>query len=110
MISIIFHVISLDKNPKMCTFLVASISDPGGVERVGEEAALVAVHGEALDAADKVCRADLFGAPQVDGLAGAGHSAEVHGVSVEGQCPVIKTLNWYIDAAKFITVLNSQDP
>ena len=79
----------------LCTFLVASVSDPGGVERVGEEAALVAVHGEALDAADEVCRADLFGAPQVDGLAGAGHSAEVHGVSVEGQSPVIKTLDCY---------------
>ena len=55
----------------------------------------MAVHGEALDAADEVCRADLFGAPQVDGLAGAGHSAEVHGVSVEGQSPVIKTLDCY---------------
>ena len=37
-----------------CTYLVASVSDPSGVIRVGEEAALVAVHGEALDAANKV--------------------------------------------------------
>ena len=72
----------------LCTFLVASVSDPGGVERVGEEAALVAVHGEALDAADKVCRADLLGATQIDGLFCAGHPTEVHWISVEGQSPV----------------------
>ena len=70
------------------TCLVASVSDPGGVVRVTEETTLVAVHGEALDAADKVCRADLLGATQIDGLSCAGHPAEVHWVSVEGQSPV----------------------
>ena len=71
----------------LCTYLVASVSYPCGVIRVREEAALVAIHCEALDAANEVCGADLFGAPQVDGLSSTGHSAEVHGVSVEGQSP-----------------------
>ena len=66
----------------------------------------MAVHGEALDAADKVCRADLLGATQIDGLSCAGHPTEVHWISVEGQSPVGVTLETYIEESQVLQELS----